>query len=240
MRFNFSKGGEGMKTSFGKREMNKKASTIGEGMKTSFGKREMNKKASTIGEGMKTSFGKREMNKKASTIGEGMKTSFGKREMNKKASTIGEGMIMMYRIFVVALIALIILGISSVFYAHSINVRDAEAIIMARNIAECLSGEKIDFNDIVQKDKGILNECGYDEREIERFYVSAVIKNDKKQYLLSQGDRGSAWVLEMYKNIKGTEKIKNYKPGYYLFEFPLMHKGENYGVKIEVLVNEEF
>ena len=157
----------------------------------------------------------------------------------KKAQVLGEGIIMMYRLFLVSFVALIILGISSLFYSHSIDVRDAEAIIMTRNLVECVSSGNLNLEKIENQKSGIMSECGYDAEEIKRFYVRINLDGEKRDYLFSQGDSGAKWVLEIFKDSDRVEKIKQYKPGYYSFQFPLNYNNEKYDVNMEVLSSDE-
>lgn len=159
--------------------------------------------------------------------------------VDKKGEALGEGIIMIYRIVLVSLIALVVLGISSVFYSHYINIRDAEAIVMARNVAECISKEDFELNKIVNEEEKILTACGYDDSEIERFYVKVSLDGEKNDYVFSQGDSGATWVLEIFENPEATENIKQYRPGYYNFSFPVYLDDESLKAKVEVLVNDD-
>ncbi len=158
---------------------------------------------------------------------------------HKEAQVLGEGMIMMYRLLLVSLVALIVLGISAVFYSHYINVRDAEAIVMSRNIAGCLIDGDLNFDEILAENKGILTACGYDAQEIERFFVRVTLDSGKEKLIFSEGDSGATWVLEVFGGDYSTEEIKQYKPGYYNFSFPLIYNQKDYNVKMEVLVRDE-
>ena len=60
-----------------------------------------------------------------------------------KSGVLGEGILMMYRLAVVTFIAFVVLGVSSVFYSHYIDVRDAEAVIMTRNVVDCVAPEGV-------------------------------------------------------------------------------------------------
>jgi hypothetical protein len=179
------------------------------------------------------------MNSKKTQVCEG-RTSFEDWIINsKKGQVLGEGIMMMYRIFLVSLVALIILGISSIFYSHSIDVRDAEAIIMTRNLVECISSGGLDLGKIESQKLGIMSECGYEDAEIKRFYVRINLDGEKNDYIFSQGDSGAKWVLEIFKYSGRVEKIKQYKPGYYTFQFPLKYNNDEYDVKVEVLSSNE-
>lgn len=164
---------------------------------------------------------------------------------NKKGS-MGEGIVMIYRLLLVSFIAFVILGISSVFYAHYIDVRDAEARILAREIVECVSPDGVLDLDILSVDdrKNILSYCGFDEAGSERFYVELNVKGSGKDVRLSQGDSGLLWVLEVFENDEMSEGLKKYEPGYYNWSYPVwvLDGGNKFEGEVigRVLVSDEF
>jgi len=165
--------------------------------------------------------------------------------MNNKNAVLGEGVMMMYRMLLVSFIALVILGVSSVFYAHYIDVREAEAMILTKVVVDCISPEGVlDLDEI--SGKSVLDYCGFDEDEIERFYVGVFVYDEEGKGIgdLSQGDSGAKWVLDIYKKQQVASGIKKYEPGYFPWEYPVfvLSGGEriNGTVKTEVLVNDEF
>lgn len=136
----------------------------------------------------------------------------------KKQGAIGEGILMIYRLLLVSFIAFIILGISSVFYVHYIDVRDVEAKVLTREVVECISPNGVlNLSSLSEEDrKNILIYCGFDANEIERFYVEVEINDSSGDILkLRQGDSGALWVLGIFKNEILDEGIKKYEPGYY-------------------------
>ncbi|MFA5061249.1 MAG: hypothetical protein WC494_02960 [Candidatus Pacearchaeota archaeon] len=159
---------------------------------------------------------------------------------NKKA-VMGETVFMMYRLILITLIALAVLGVSSVFYSHYILVRPAEALIMTRQIADCFTLEEKNFEEV--EERKVLSFCGYEEKEIERFFVKVNFLDNSGNIIKSvyQGDDGAMWVKDLYEKQKENVKsIEKYAPGYYLSEYPLYNKnnGEEIIMKVEVLVNE--
>lgn len=154
-----------------------------------------------------------------------------------KKGAIGEGIMTIYRLVLVSFIALIVLGISSVFYYHYIDVRDSEAIILVRNVADCFSsGVKIDnFNN------GILRECGLNNDGRLFIDVTFFDSSGKKIKELTDGDSGSVWVKKIFEDKKKTEDIKQYEPGYFNGTYPFYDftKNQKLNMLIEVYVNEE-
>lgn len=162
-------------------------------------------------------------------------------KINKRAA-MGEGIMMIYRLLLVAFIAFVVMGISSVFYSHYIDVRDSEAKILSREVVDCISPSGVlDLDKISEKNyNNILVYCGFDESELERFYVEVEVGDVK----LFQGDSGKLWVLEIFNNVKTGEGLKKYEPGYYSWNYPVyVLKGGNKirsEATVKVLVSDEF
>ena len=166
-----------------------------------------------------------------------------------KEGTAGESIIMIYRIIIVSLIAFMVFGISTIFYEHHIDIRDVEAQIMAREIVDCLAPEGIlnlDFYPPESKNN-LLNYCGFENSEIERFFVNAVINESipsKKLDTFYQGDSGASWIKELFKdNPSSVDKLKKYEPGIFRETFPVFIFYQN-GIRegsiyLEVFVNHE-
>jgi len=165
--------------------------------------------------------------------------------MNNRG-TMGEGILMIYRILLISFIAFVILGISSVFYAHYIDVRDVEARILARSIVECVSPEGILNLDIISEDdrKNILSYCGFDDSEVGRFYVELKVENSGEVTKLFQGDSGALWVLEIFESDRLSEGLRKYEPGYYDWSYPIyvLDNGNKFiaNVSGQVLISNEF
>jgi len=154
-------------------------------------------------------------------------------------AAMGEGVFMIYRLILVCVIAFAIFGISSIFYAYEIEVRDSEAAILTRQVSECLAPEGVLNLDEVMADpeEGILSYCGLAK---ERFYVGVEVLDDAGEVIaeFSQGDSGSDWVRKI------TQGAGKYDPGYVVFESSVLVgqgiseiKGR---IKIEVVVSHEF
>ena len=166
--------------------------------------------------------------------------------MNNKKGTMGEGILMIYRLLLISFIAFVIMGISSVFYAHYVDVRDAEARILARDVMECVSPNGVlNLDDISVEDrKNILSYCGFDSGEVERFYVELKIENSGKVVWLSQGDSGALWVLDIFESDQIIEGLRKYEPGYYDWSYPVyvLDGGNKFQTEVmgQVLINNEF
>ena len=171
-----------------------------------------------------------------------------------KCGQMGEGILTIYRLLMVTVVAFVIFGVGSISYNHYIDVRDAEARILAHEISECLSPEGLlNLDEISEKDyENIISHCGISQSE--RFYVevNVVDSSEKKITKMYQGDSGALWVKDLFMtgnailggDKKNVEIIKKFNPGYYKFEYPvfvLKNEKEFEGkIKMEVLVNHEF
>ena len=179
-------------------------------------------------------------------------------KMNKKA-VAGESILTIYRLVLITLIALIILGMAAVFYDYYVDVRNTEAQIMAREVVNCLAPEGVlDLRNIENSDfakKKILQYCGFEEEEAKRFYISIDVRDFENEEVLKtfeQGDPSNAWVHELFKayeNKKSSvESIATYEPGYFKapYSVNIIYLKESVPVKIKgymyvgVVVNAEF
>ena len=165
--------------------------------------------------------------------------------MNKKGA-MDEGLMMIYRLALITIIAFVILGISSVSYDHYVDIRDAEARILAREIMDCISPDGvINVSSFSEDDmENILVYCGYDVDEIERFYVEVIFNSENSDVKFSQGDSRDLWVLEIFKTRDIEENLKKYQPGYYdsYYLVYILENGNKIrdAVRVKVLVNHEF
>jgi len=101
---------------------------------------------------------------------------------------------MIYRLLMISFVAFVILGVSSVFYDHYIDVRDTEAALMTRQIVDCVAPEGVLNLDSLSKDekKNILLYCGFEELEVERFFARVTVNDSSgKVDQLSHGDSGA-------------------------------------------------
>ena len=166
--------------------------------------------------------------------------------MINKKGTMGEGIVMISRILLVSFMVFVILGISSVFYAHYIDIRDAEARVLARNLVECVSPDGVLNLDVISGDerKNILSYCGFGSVESERFYVELKVAGSGGVIKLSQGDSGMLWVLDIFESEKISEGLKKYEPGYYNWSYPVyvLDGGNKFSGEVSgrVLISDEF
>lgn len=159
-------------------------------------------------------------------------------KINKRGA-MGEGVFMIFRLVLVSVIAFTIFGIASIFYAYEIDIRDTEAVILTRQVSECLSPDGVlNLDEISEEfENSILSYCEFAD---ERFYMGIEVLNGAGDVIaeFSQGDSGSSWVRKL------TQNAGQYNPGYRTFEYPvLIGQGisEIEGkIKMEVVVSHEF
>ena len=176
----------------------------------------------------------------------------------RKRAQMGEGILTIYRLLMVIVVAFVVFGVGSISYSHYIDVRDAEARILAHEISNCLSlNGVLNLDEISEKEhESIISYCGVSQSE--RFYVevNVVDSSEKEIVKMYQGDSGALWVKELFGKVavegnnildgneKNVEIIKKFNPGYYKFEYPVfvLKDGEKIEgkIKMEVLVNHEF
>ena len=132
---------------------------------------------------------------------------------------------MIYRIFLVAVIAIVIIGLSALFYEYYINVRGAEAKILAKQVVNCLApnGEikMMELGGSAESD--LLGYCGM--KNTERLFVRAHIRQENSPddlNLLKSGDEGVQAIKNMYDKLGAAMNSQNkFEPGSYGKEFPV-------------------
>lgn len=165
------------------------------------------------------------------------------RYIKNKKGAMGEGIQMTYRLFLIMAIATIVLGTSSIVLGVYINVRDAEARILANQILDCLDNEgKIDLDliSINYRDK-ILDYCNINNTE--RFFIKVDFLKENNNFMtLQHGDSGKKTIKKILENNQ-QDSLKIYEPGYFStdFNFLVLYNKDliNSRVKMEVLVVDE-
>jgi hypothetical protein len=129
--------------------------------------------------------------------------------MNKKGE-IGEFILMMYRLVLISISALVLLGVSALVYSYDINVRNSEAEILNVQVVNCLAENPSLF---YEEDKSlILTKCGFLGDKSRYFVkVSVVDLIDREIFYFYEGDSGVSWVEDLEKQKK---ELKRYSPGY--------------------------
>lgn len=163
--------------------------------------------------------------------------------MRDKKAILGEGILTIYRLVLIAFIALIVLGLAAVFYDYYVDVRGAEAQIMAKQVVNCLApGGEIDLGKFDSFENKILEYCGFDEQETERIYVVINVTNSLEEEIkkLEDGDSGLEWVKEIY----DEKDVTRYRPGFFNKSYNVFvldeGKKEQGKIFVEVLISHEF
>jgi hypothetical protein len=130
-----------------------------------------------------------------------------------KKAAMGEGVLMIYRLVLLTFIALIVFGLSAVYYEYYIDIRFSEAGIMTRDVVNCLAPQGALVNVPIEYQNKILDYCGI--KNTDRFYVNvSVLKSDKSLFTSFQhGDSGQQWIKDIAPQLSG--EAKTYVPGYF-------------------------
>ncbi|MCR4285125.1 MAG: hypothetical protein NUV97_03735 [archaeon] len=142
--------------------------------------------------------------------------------INKRAVALGSAVVTLYRVMMVIVIAFIVLGVSSIFYVHYINIRATEAVLLTRHVVDCFAPDgSLDLN-LLRDNKGIevFDYCHISGANLERFFVRVNISkvSGENIFMFEQGDSGSLWVRKAIE--VGIDK--KYAPGYYKGEYPVL------------------
>lgn len=146
-----------------------------------------------------------------------------KSKINKRGA-IGEGVLMIYRLVLVAVIAIIILGLSAIYYDYYIYVRGAESSIMAKQVYNCLAFNGEVNMDGLPKEAGssILKYCGFGDSG--RFYVKVTVRDivAGKETVFTSEDGSSKETKKIYLQLGEAMKTQaKYEPGYKSYVYPV-------------------
>lgn len=175
--------------------------------------------------------------------------------MRSKKGLVGWDMVeMVPRIFMIILVAVGVFGLYVLSYEYYIDVRDAEAIILAREVSDCLVGNGVFvLSDVVGSEYEILEYCGF-EGDLERVYVDVrVLDSGGVEFLeLKSGDSAALWVRDLFGktdelsggNVAGNvDNAIRYNPGYFVMRHDVLYvkngvrnEGE---IEMEVLIRAD-
>lgn len=173
-----------------------------------------------------------------------------------KAGMIGIDMVkILMQMLMVAIVALGVFGVFVISYEYYVDVRDAEARILAREVSDCLASDGVLNLDRIGKSerKNILSYCGFGKSD--RFYVGVDVNFSSGDVVkLEEGDSGAIWVRDLFDKAekvgvglgevsRNVDQIIKYDPGYFIFSHNVfvidggvLSAGE---IKVEVLVKNE-
>lgn len=162
----------------------------------------------------------------------------------KKAESTSETIIMMYRLLLLTIIVLTIMGISNMVYTHTINVKDPESFVLSKKIINCIvNSPGFQINDIKENyNSNILKYCNFkykNETEIYNKYFIRLdlIQEDSNETIL-YGDDGKSWVNEILKNSPNQNNLDSYKQGYSNINTNLILNQKQTELNLEVYINE--
>jgi hypothetical protein len=173
--------------------------------------------------------------------------------MNKRGD-VGEAVVMMYRLVVLSLIALVILGLSAVFYDYYIDVKDSEAAIVGSQIFDCLVVDGVvDFDKVSfgMEDEKVLSYCGFDSPAGVYVVVELLDESGIEFAKFREGDFGAKVIYEMWTRTDSKQRVNLKKFGSGSSWFPggqsaypvdIVRDGSRFegGINIGVFVKHEF
>ncbi len=161
-----------------------------------------------------------------------------------KKGAIAEGIQMMPRLVIISLIALVVLGGSNVIYSHHINIRTAEAMLMTRQVVDCLAPRGVVDLNLYKENKKIFSICGLGGGEMDRFFINISIRDSGgvEVLRLQEGDSGATWIKDLFDRAeeKSLRGIKTSEMGSFSGRYNILFSDKKEGEIItEVFVREE-
>lgn len=159
-----------------------------------------------------------------------------------KRGVAGEMVLMIYRLILVSVISLIVVGLGAVYYDYYIDVRGAESAIMARDIVNCLAPNSIiDINSIpADMNQNFFSDCGISNSG--RFYASVSISDGSKNIkTIESQDDSSKKIKELYTSLGSAMSGQSkYEPGYFVDSYPvLLSSGTKGSMDVSVYAGSE-
>lgn len=176
--------------------------------------------------------------------------------MNKRGLVGWDIPMMIIRIGMIVLVAVGIFGLFVISYEYYVDVRDAEAIVLAREVSDCLAGGGIlDLNKVVGHEDSLLEYCGFGG-DLERIYVKVLVfdSSDSEVGKLEGGDSAALWIRDLFakadeKGVKvgsvadNVDNVIRYNPGYFVLTHDvLVLKGSSEfdgKIEMEVLIRSD-
>jgi hypothetical protein len=162
--------------------------------------------------------------------------------MRNKKGELGEGIMMIYRLVLITIIAVVVLGMSAIFYDYHINVRNEEATILTKKVVNCVSPEGVVFLDNIPEENFFSEYCGVNNVD-ERIFIGVTfidIGNTGDIVAeFSQGDSGIGWIKSF--DLAGRLEKHRYGQSRKSYLVVLIDNGIKKDVlmRVEVLVSHE-
>jgi hypothetical protein len=128
--------------------------------------------------------------------------------MNKIGTATSEAIIMMYRIFLVMVVAMSVFFVVALYYDFYVDSLNSEAIVLNRAVVRCLSDDLVDLHELNDFNYTLLDYCGIEDGGDERLYVWVDIGGD----IYEHGDSGTRVIREMFDAGAGPARV--YRPGF--------------------------
>ncbi|NPE29613.1 hypothetical protein HNV12_16960 [Methanococcoides sp. SA1] len=178
---------------------------------------------------------------------------FGGVGMSKRGGAGFDMVKMIPRILMIVLVALGIFGLFVISFEYYVDIRDAEARILAREVSVCLvEGGVLDLGKVEGYEDRVLIYCGLGESN--RFYVGVKVSvADEEVVMLQSGDSGAIWVRDLFQKVddrgvnvgraaENVDEIIKYDPGYFVLRHGVLVDdgfGKEGEIEVEVLVRND-
>lgn len=151
---------------------------------------------------------------------------------NKRGGTQSEMIFMIFRVIIISIIGLVILGLNAAYYNNELDIKETESYILNRNIYDCLV-HNFNLKEIPLEYKNrILEFCGYEDKYVDRIYVKIEVDGN---FEYQQGDSGKMWIYDIAKSGNKYQSKLTVVPGF----TEKKYSTRNSEIKIEVLVLDE-
>ena len=104
---------------------------------------------------------------------------------------------MIFRVIIISIIGLVILGLNAAYYNNELDIRQAESYLLNRNVYDCLV-QDFNLKEVpLGYENKILEFCGYKDEYVNRVYVKIEVDGNLRY---QQGDSGKMWIYDIVKN----------------------------------------
>ncbi len=153
--------------------------------------------------------------------------------MNKIGTATSEAIIMMYRIFMVMIVAMSVFFVVALYYDFYVDSLNSEAIVLNRAVVKCLAEESVDVNELNDFNYTFLDYCEIEDGGDSRLYIRVNISGN----IYEHGDSGIRAIRETFDS--GADLGKVYRPGFSSGEYQIRVGNELIDVEVRTYVKSE-
>ncbi len=153
--------------------------------------------------------------------------------MNKIGTATSEAIIMMYRIFMVMIVAMSVFFVVALYYDFYVDSLNSEAIVLNRVVVKCLSENPVSIDVLNDFNYTFLDYCEIEDGGDSRLYVRVNISGN----IYEHGDSGVRAIRETFDS--GADIGKVYRPGFSSGEYQIKIDSELINVEVRTYVKSE-